>query len=315
MKGKWQAFLFALVFGVVMPWVVCAIGGRSIVPNITGEEIEITVAKPQRETIGVLTKDGLRQMLLDDYLTGVLLGELPESFAFEAKKAQAVVARTYALRVAAGDRHNGAVCTDSGCCQSYREAADAGAAAARKAAEAVRQTAGMVLTYNGQLIDATYFSCSGGSTEDAVAVWGTEIPYLQSVASPGEEHATHYADTVSFTFQEFRKALQRDLPEDPSRWLGAVTYTDSGSVESMSIGGVSYAGTQLRKLLGLRSTVFTVELGQNAVVIHTKGFGHRVGMSQYGADAMARAGKDFAQILHHYYQGVVLETDWHERTI
>ena len=78
MKGKWQAFLFALVFGVVMPWVVCAIGGRSIVPNITGEEIEITVAKPQRETIGVLTKDGLRQMLLDDYLTGVLLGELPE---------------------------------------------------------------------------------------------------------------------------------------------------------------------------------------------------------------------------------------------
>ena len=318
MKGKLQAFLFAMVLGLVLPWIVCAIGGRGIVAEIAGEEIQITVSKEKtpQQTIAVLTKDGLQQMLLEDYLTGVLLGELPGSFALEAKKAQAVVARTYALRIAAGDRHGGAVCTDSGCCQSYRDPAlAADSDAVQEAVLAVQQTAGMVLTYDGKLIDATYFSCSGGVTEDAVAVWGTDIPYLQSVASPGEEYATHYADTVSFTFQEFRKALKTDLPEDASQWLGAVSYTESGSVAAMSIGGTSYTGTQLRRLLGLRSTVFEMEIGKDAVVIHTKGFGHRVGMSQYGADAMARSGKDFMQILHHYYKDVKLETNWGESTI
>ena len=318
MKGKLQAFLFAMVLGLVLPWIVCAIGGRGIVAEIAGEEIQITVSKEKtpQQTIAVLTKDGLQQMLLEDYLTGVLLGELPGSFALEAKKAQAVVARTYALRIAAGDRHGGAVCTDSGCCQSYRDPAlAADSDAVQEAVLAVQQTAGMVLTYDGKLIDATYFSCSGGVTEDAVAVWGTDIPYLQSVASPGEEYAAHYADTVSFTFQEFRKALKTDLPEDASQWLGAVSYTESGSVAAMSIGGTSYTGTQLRRLLGLRSTVFEMEIRKDAVVIHTKGFGHRVGMSQYGADAMARSGKDFMQILHHYYKDVKLETNWGESTI
>ena len=315
MEGNWKAYIFALVLGVAVPWMVCALGGGSLTPAPTCEQIHITVSEEkQTPTIAVLMQEKTQPMPLTEYLTGVILGELPADFAFEAKKAQAVVARTYALRIASGDRHAGAVCTDSGCCQSYRDPAVADDKAVQEARKAVLETEAMVLTYGGKLIDATYFSCSGGVTEDAVAVWGTEIPYLQSVASPGEEHAAHYSDTVSFTFAAFESALQRDLPEDHSQWLGTVNYTDSGSVASMIIGGVSYKGTQLRKLLGLRSTVFEMCMEEDAVVVRTKGFGHRVGMSQYGADAMARTGSDFAQILSHYYQDVQLETDWYELT-
>ena len=315
MEGKWKAYIFALVFGVAVPWIVCALGGRVIASTPECQEIHITVSEEKPDqTIAVLMQGDVQQMLLSDYLTGVILGELPADFAFEAKKAQAVVARTYALRIAAGDRHGGAVCGNSACCQSYRDPAAADGKALQEAREAVLQTEGMVLTYEGKLIDATYFSCSGGRTEDAVAVWGTDVPYLQSVTSPGEEHAAHYTDTVRFSLQAFADALEQDLPDDVSQWFGKVNYTHSGSVESMMIGGISYSGTQLRKLLGLRSTVFEMFIENNTVAVRTKGFGHRVGMSQYGADAMARSGSDFAQILHHYYQDVQLETDWYELT-
>ena len=313
MKHEAKGILYALLLGIIVPaglYILCL---PKIVETPAKEQIHITVAQPEAEPTKILVQEGtdITEMLLTDYIAGVILGEMPGSFSLEAKKAQAVVARTYALRVAAGRRHNGAVCTDSNCCQNYYDwqsvpYSDA-VAQARTAAE---QTAGMVLTYQGQLIDATYFSCSGGMTEAAVAVWGADIPYLQAVASPGEEYATHYTDTEVFTLGEFQTAMQLELPEDNSQWFGPVTYTDSGGVETMEIGGKLMRGTEIRKALGLRSTVFSVEIQGEAIVITTKGFGHRVGMSQFGADAMARAGNNFSEILHHYYQGVTLETNW-----
>lgn len=311
MKRGWVDLLLAVLLGIVVPWVLCALRIDVIQQEEAKEEIHITVSRPEQMRIPVLTDTGLQEMPLTEYLTGVLLGEVPDSFAQEAKKAQAVVARTYALRVAAGNRHGGAVCTDSGCCQNYRDpAAVEDTEAVAKARTAVEQTEGLVLTYEGALIDATYFSCSGGMTEDAVAVWGSDIPYLQSVESPGEEYATHYTDAVTFTLEVFQETLGAELAGDAEQWFGAVTYTDGGGVEFIEIGGEAYAGTQLRKLLGLRSTVFEITLQEDAIVITTKGYGHRVGMSQYGADAMARAGSDFAQILYHYYSGVELTEDW-----
>lgn len=311
MKHGWMDLLLVILLVFVAPWVLCTIGVEVTDQEQGSEQIHITVSQPEQPQISVLTDSGLREMSLTDYLTGVLLGEVPGSFSQEAKKAQAVVARTYALRVAAGDRHSGAVCTDSGCCQNYKDpgsVADTDAVAqARAAAE---QTEGIVLTYQGALIDATYFSCSGGMTEDAVAVWGSDIPYLQSVESPGEEYATHYTDTVTFTAEAFQEALGINLSTAPEQWFGTVTYTDGGGVDTMRIGGTSYSGTQLRKLLGLRSTVFVIMPEDDRIVITTRGYGHRVGMSQYGADAMARSGCDFAQILLHYYQGVELTENW-----
>jgi stage II sporulation protein D len=203
------------------------------------------------------------------------------------------------------------VCTNSTCCQGYLSV-DAFLGKGGKATDVQRirdlvaSTDGQVLTYDGNLIEATYFSCSGGTTEDAVAVWGTDVPYLQSVASPGEEHATHYSDTVTFDASDFALKLGMALSGQPSTWFGNTTYTAGGGVATMTIGEKLFAGTELRKLLELRSTAFDVATQGDSIIITTRGYGHRVGMSQYGADAMAEAGSTYPEILAYYYQGTEL---------
>ncbi len=321
MKTFWKEACLAIILGVVIPGVllgaVVAIlddPPQAPQPGQTDPVPATAAASPPAE-IRVLMGDGqVRVMELDDYITGVVLAEMPASFEPEAQKAQAVVARTYAIRAEQGKaRHDDAViCTDSTCCQGYISEADYLAAGGtkegvKKIRQAVTSTSGYVLTYEGELIEATYFSCSGGSTEDAVAVWGTDVPYLRATDSPGEEKATHYTDTVTFTPQEFAKALSLDLKGDPGEWLGAVTYTAGGGVDTMMIGGIRFQGTALRKILKLRSTAFTIKADQNAITVTTRGYGHRVGMSQYGADAMAASGHSYAEILAHYYQGTTLE--------
>jgi stage II sporulation protein D len=180
--------------------------------------------------------------------------------------------------------------------------------AVEKARAAANDTTGHVLTYNGALIEATYFSCSGGRTEDALAVWGTDVPYLKAVDSPGEENAKWYTDRVRFSAAEFATRLQLVLTGSPSGWFGPVTRTSGGGVDTMEIGGVIFKGTELRQRLGLRSTAFSVTVVGELIYVSTKGYGHRVGMSQYGADAMALNGYGYTQILEHYYPGTVLES-------
>ena len=178
----------------------------------------------------------------------------------------------------------------------------------KKVEKAVADTRNKVLIYDDNLIDATYFSCSGGMTEDAKAVWGTDIPYLQATESPGEETAAYYTDTVTLTAEELQSRLGRRFNGNPDSWFGQVTYTDGGGVDTIQICGSNYSGVELRKALGLRSTVFTITATGTVITISTKGFGHRVGMSQYGAEAMAIAGRTYEQILAHYYAGVNLVT-------
>lgn len=265
--------------------------------------------------IPVLIDDGtVVDMEMDTYLVGVVLAEMPASFEVEALKAQAVVARTYALkRYEEGVRHpEGAVCTDHTCCQAYISVAEylekrGDQADVDKITDAVLATSGQVLTYQGKLAEATYFSCSGGRTEDAAAVWGSDIPYLQAVDSPGEEGASHYTETVYFTPDEFAAALDRSLTGSAKSWLGTVTWSEGGGVATMMIAGKSYTGVQLRKLLGLNSTAFSIKVEGDSLAVTTKGKGHRVGMSQYGADAMAVTGSTYEQILLHYYQGTVID--------
>ena len=287
--------------------------------QVETEPLEFTQPGEPGETqtlsIPVLQDDGsIGQMALEEYLTCVVLAEMPADFEAEALKAQAVVARTYCLkRTTTGFKHeSGAVCTDSTCCQAFclpedylREGGKE--SALDKVRNAVQKTQGQVLTYDGALIEATYFSCSGGMTEDAAAVWGTDIPYLQAVSSPGEEGATHYVDTVSFSASQFAKTIGCDR-ENLS--IGSITYTEGGGVNTIQIGDEEYSGTELRQLLGLRSTAFVITNLEDSVIITTKGFGHRVGMSQYGADAMAVQGSNYTEILAHYYPGTTLEL-WH----
>ena len=326
MKVHWKEVASAVLLGLAMPGIILAIAAsrkepetvieiQTEVPTQTVTIPEETTAPTEPVRVPVLSGNRVTEMELNEYLVGVVLAEMPAFFEPEALKAQAVVARTYTMRAhGRGGRHSGAtVCTDPSCCQAYIEPADyikngGTQQSVEKIRTAVFGTDNEVLTYGGELIEAVYFSCSGGSTEDAVAVWGTEYPYLQAVSSPGEEKATHYSDTISYTANNFEAALGRDLPGNPNDWFGVVTYTPGGGVASMEIGGQTYKGTTLRSVLGLRSTAFMITATSNKVTITTKGYGHRVGMSQYGADAMALAGSDYQQILTHYYQGVRLTT-------
>ena len=281
----------------------------------TAKPTETTKPGPAEEAdkhlVSVLMDGNLQEMELEEYVLGVVLAEVPSSFEPEALKAQAVAARTAALYICQNGRHQGSVCTSYACCQSYispEKYYEIGGTQERveKVRRAVEATRGQVMIYEEKLICAVYFSCSGGITEDAVAVWGSDVPYLQSVESPGEEFAAVFTDSVYFTPEAFQAALCVQLAGSPENWFGEVTLTEGGGVDTMEIGGVAYRGTTLRVLLGLRSTAFTVTVADNVICVQTRGYGHRVGMSQYGAQAMALAGANYVDILTHYYQGAML---------
>ena len=317
MQNANKRIFLSILFGLCLPWCVTLllVENQQKTDNITESTMAaMETVQEKHAVIHVLFDGTATQMRLEDYLVGVLLGELPADFSMEAKKAQAVVARTYTLRtVQMKNKHSDhAVCTDSNCCQSYispvQYLENGGTQSALdEATQAVQQTKDVVLTYAGQLIDATYFSCSGGTTETALAVWGSDVPYLQSVTSPGEEIAAHYTDTVKFTLQDFQSRLGVTLNGDHTSWIRDIKYTDGGGVASVTIGERTFTGTQLRSQLQLRSTAFAMTPVGNSIVITTKGFGHRVGMSQYGAQAMALSGNDYEAILRHYYSGAELE--------
>ncbi len=328
MKPNWIHILFALILGMMLPSLVFRLGALWDKPSLEQPTEPTQITQPTQSTepppteavptqvqIPVLSPEGYTELMdIEDYILGVVLAEMPATFEEEALKAQAVVACTYAWkRCEDGDHHSqGAVCTDPNCCQAYITTADyletmGTQADVDKIAKAVLETSGQVLTYEGELAEATYFSCSGGRTEDAAAVWGTSIPYLQSVDSPGEEGASVFIGTATFTPEQFSAALGRTLSGDPKSWLGPVTWSEGGGVASMILGGQRYTGVELRRLLDLNSTAFTIVVKNGNFVITTKGKGHRVGMSQYGADAMAVLGSTCQQILSHYYPGTVID--------
>lgn len=324
MKMKIAIWITVFLLGMVVPGVVASIAipdwEETTAPPETSVSVT-TIPETTHETanefmVPILMDDGMiHEMTLDEYITGVVLREMPASFELEALKAQAVVARTYTLKqLNIGKKHPGcAVCTDSNCCQGYYKldaylSAGGSQADVEKIRQAVSDTQDLVLIYEDELIDATYFSCSGGKTEDAVSVWGAQVPYLQSVESPGEQNSVHYIDTVSFSAAEFESLLGSELQGEPEQWFGSVTYTAGGGVATIEIADKLYEGVTLRRLLGLKSTAFAVTAVGSTVTITTKGFGHRVGMSQYGADAMALNGATYPDILAHYYPGTQLRT-------
>lgn len=328
MDKVWRQVLVAATVGALLPRLVLSAGiwltrsknpeQTEAAPNptkVSSSATEPYECIPVPVYIPVLTgKADVTVMELERYVVGVVLAEMPASFDLEALKAQAVVARTYALRrITQGDRHpDGAVCADSTCCQAYisEERYLESRGTERdivKIRQAVNDTAGLVLMYDDTVAEATYFSCSGGRTEDALEVWGANFPYLQAVDSPGEESAENYRASVFFAEDAFQEALEVNLSGNPRTWLGRTTYTAGGGVKTMVIGGKSFSGTQLRQRLELNSTCFTMTAENGGILVTTQGKGHRVGMSQYGADAMAAGGSDYLQILGYYYPGTGID--------
>ena len=317
MKTVYKDVLLALCMGLILPSAFLNAAMALIPPREEPPAVTEATTMPteSEDTIKLLHNDGtVTEENMEDYLVSALIGEMPADFELEALKAQAVAARTYTKKViSSGFKHGeGTICENPACCQARLSPAEYVSRGGipgdlEKIRRAVSETSGQVLTYQGELIEAVYFSCSGGITEDAVAVWGADIPYLRSVESPGEENAPYDTDTVEFTPQSFQDLLGQNLEGTPDTWFGETTYTSGGGVEKMIIGGLAYTGTALRSQLGLRSTAFTVETTPEKIIIHTRGWGHRVGMSQYGADAMAAQGATYDEILSHYYPGTTLE--------
>lgn len=294
--------LFALVFFLFL----------ALQPFFQSDDREIALATPAPEEWEItVTLDGSSLgMELEEYVVGVVLAEMPADYETEALKAQAVVARTFAWKAACtGGKHgNGSVCTQPSCCQGYLTPAqylqDYGTAAQlQKIRAAVMDTSNMVLTYAGELIEATYFSSASGYTEDAVAVWGNSYPYLTAKSSPEEIRE----ETAAFSSAYLEELLGITLEGSPDNWFSDWRYTQGEGVANVTVGGKVFAGTTLRQRLGLHSTVFTVEIRNDVVSFTTKGYGHRVGMSQLGAETMAAEGQDYPQILSYYYTGAELE--------
>ena len=275
------------------------------------------------QTLRVLGRDGqAAEMTMADYLWGVVAAEMPAAFEPEALRAQAVCARTYSLWKLQAKSHeaDGAdICTDSSCCQAYISPEDAaqrwgeGAGAyTAKIAGAVADTDGQVLTYGGAPIQAVFFSSASGATEDAQAVWGRALPYLVSVDSPEGEEVPNYRSTVTLTADQVRKTVSEagldcDLSGEPSGWFQELKRTASGRVASVELGGVELSGGAARSLFALRSACFDVDEQDGTFTFSVTGYGHGVGMSQYGANAMAKAGSGWRDILAHYYTGAQLQ--------
>ena len=321
MRRLWRDILAAWMMGMILPGIMLNYAVMALRQQDTARSIQIAVPEETEETEAFLpvlfrnTDGSTERGNMEEYLVCVVLAEMPAVFDTESLKAQSVAARTYARKawITGGKHGDGSVCGEPGCCQAYLEPeryCEKGGteAAVEKVREAVYATAGECLEYEGELIEATYFSCSGGRTEDALEVWGSDYPYLQSVDSPGEETAERFADTVTFSLEQFAAALDLDTPEEPESWITEAEYTQGGGVKGMTIGGKRFEGTRLRSLLGLRSTAFEWEISEDRIVITTRGYGHRVGMSQYGAEAMALEGCTYREILPHYYPGTELVT-------
>jgi len=275
--------------------------------------------------VTVLIDGEVKTLPLSTYLNGVLAAEMPATFPDEALRAQAVAARTYTmyklrlieLGLTPPECHKGAaLCDDSAHCKAYididknAQALWGDSAAEYRAAisAAVSSTDGEIIVYKDEPIAAVFHSASAAKTESSLDVWGSDMPYLQSVDSPGGEDSPKYSGTVTVTADKFRETVissypDADLSSDPSSWFKASKRSEAGGIIDVAVGGVRIPGTAIREMFSLNSTNFTVTSTENSLTFHTIGYGHGVGLSQYGSRKLALSGKNYKEILAWYYTG------------
>ncbi|WP_268258263.1 stage II sporulation protein D [Bacillus massiliigorillae] len=251
---------------------------------------------------------------LEKYIVGVVASEMPADFELEALKAQALTARTYIVnKLMDGSKDaslNGADVTDTVNHQVYKSDAELKALWGadydwkyKKVAQAVLETEGKIITYGGKPITATFFSTSNGFTENSEAIWESPYPYLKSVESPWDKQSPKFYDRKVMSVAQFEKQLGVKIEGKTS--IGSIIKRTPGKrVASVKINGKVISGKDVRETLDLKSTDFSWERKGDSVVITTKGYGHGIGMSQYGANGMAKEGKNYEQIVKHYYSGI-----------
>lgn len=273
----------------------------------------------EKNEISVLIKNTgeVVTMPVEQYITGVVCGEMPASFEDEALCAQAVAARTYMYyKTDKKNTHeNAQICTDFSCCQAYVSKEDFLKENSLKNYEKIMQnvlkTKGEILTFEGKPILAVFHSAAGGGkTEKSDDVWTASLPYLTNVETFGETEKSNFFTTVTVTKKQFKEKIKENypncVPELPE--ISQISHTQGGAVDWMVVYGVKIKGTDMRKIFGLKSACFEIEEVGEDIVFKVKGAGHGVGMSQYGANYMAKQGKTYKEILKTYYQGTKITT-------
>ncbi|HZJ58319.1 MAG TPA: stage II sporulation protein D [Clostridia bacterium] len=300
---------------------------RSSGDSIRVESNNVNYQEPTITLYNHYTK-ALEDMPLEEYVVGVVAAEMPSSFEIEALKAQAVAARTLAarkLRSYGGSgcsKHKGAdVCSEFIHCQAWipesqqrKNWGDNYEENILKIRRAIEETRGYIMTYMAKPIEVFFYSTSNGKTEDVAEVFSASLPYYQVVDSPGEEDAPRYRGSVSLTNKEFVRIFNSKYTKSGlsssnlEQKIKIVSRTDSGRVRDLKVGDTKVKATEFRTLYGLNSTDFDFRFEGDKVHIETTGYGHGVGMSQIGANAMARQGYNYSDILGHYYRGIKIET-------
>ena len=266
----------------------------------------------------------IEEVELDTYLCNVVSAEMPVDFHIEALKAQAIVARTYTIYKINNKKHpNADICDDSNCCQAWiskdkrLERWEEGKREENwnKIETAVNLTSGKIITYNNQPINAFFHSNSGGITELPVNVWGggNNLPYLQIVETSGEDTYNQFSSEVNLTNDELLNKLKEKYSDvkinfEDDEEIKILEYTDSKRVKTVKFGNINISGTETRSILGLKSTNFEIIKEKDRVIFKVKGYGHGVGMSQTGADSMAKQGKNYEEIIKHFYAGIEIKS-------
>lgn len=259
---------------------------------------------------------------IDEFLVGVVSAEMPASFETEALKAQAVAARTYIYYkqwlvdngIKDSKHPTAVVCTDHTHCKAYIDIyaknpwGNSYEIYKTKMENAVYSTQGQYVVYEQEPIAAVFHSTSSENTESAVDVWGNEVPYLQAVVSEGSENSPSYKSSRRVSISDFKKIVlakysKADFSSSQDEWIKDIVRSDSGGIVTAKIGGITIKGTDIRTMFSLNSTNFSVSFDEGYIVFDTTGYGHGVGLSQYGANYLASEGKNYRHILLWYYQG------------
>ncbi|MBQ9971969.1 MAG: stage II sporulation protein D [Firmicutes bacterium] len=327
--GIGLSLLFNLILLVLIPVLIFFIFTLFSFVSLSDEDDNIDLVEiPDYINVYITDEEKVRKIRFEEYIKGVVASEMPSSFELEALKAQAVAARTYSLSkiVRSGDDgnpevHPDAPLCDTVHCQVYRDKESLAALKGddwmadgyRKIEKAVEGTSGEVMYYQGELVaQALFHSSSGGKTENSEDVFASAVPYLRSVSSPYEEGATHYGEEKTFTYPELTSSLNsiytdRFAGNISSGDINIKSRTEGGRVDEIIIGNASYSGREIREVLGLSSANFDIKLSDAGITFTTFGYGHGVGMSQYGANGMAKEGEKYKEILMHYYTGIVVK--------
>ena len=260
----------------------------------------------------------IEDVALDEYIVNVVAAEMPVEYELEALKAQAIVARTYTMyKITTGKKHEVAdICDDSNCCQAWISKEDRFNKWGNNCIEkwnklvrAVNETKGKYITYNGKVINAFFHSNSSGKTEKSENVWGGMLPYLDVVETSGEENYPSYKSEVILNKEEFKNILLSKFDSfkidfEKDNCIKILDYTESGRVKNIRIGNIELSGVDVRKIFGLKSTNFEVQRLDDKIIFSVFGYGHGVGLSQTGSDALAKQGFDANGIIKHFYKNV-----------